>query len=132
MFFVPNREGQIVLPFPKESSLSSHMSRQAMFPKPQRTEYDFQNNISSPTPPPIIINKAMGSFARREVVTPMVNSRTTPPPTQQVRPVLVRTYIHSQLVEGSETFIGLWLDRDCFHEIHSPLGIQSLDLLMVM
>mmetsp|Transcript_72338 Transcript_72338/g.114666 ORF Transcript_72338/g.114666 Transcript_72338/m.114666 type:complete len:267 (+) Transcript_72338:66-866(+) len=82
------QEGQIVLPFPKESSLSSHMSRQAMFPKPQRTEYDFQNNISSPTPPPIIINKAMGSFARREVVTPMMNSRTTPPPTQQVRPVL--------------------------------------------
>ena len=49
----------------------------------------------------------MGSFARREVVTPMMNSRITPPPTQQVRPVLVRTYIHSQLVEGFETFIGL-------------------------
>lgn len=63
--------------------MSSHMSRQAMFPKPEQ--------ILSPTPTPIIVNKAMGSFARREVVTPVVNSRTSTPPQHQVRPVQVCT-----------------------------------------
>ena len=65
------------------------MSRQAMFPKPERTEYYTQTKISSHTPPPIIVNKAMGSFARREIVTPVVNSRTSPPQQQQVQPVMV-------------------------------------------
>ncbi|KAK2562034.1 Uncharacterized protein P5673_014773 [Acropora cervicornis] len=76
------QEGQIVLPFPKESPMSSHMSRQAMFPKPEQS--------LSPIPPPVILNKAMGSFGRREVITPMVNSRTVTPPKYQVKPVQVK------------------------------------------
>lgn len=83
------QEGQIYLPFPKESSLSSHMSRQAMFPSPAPAERKYQGKITSPTPPPIIVNKAMGSFARREVVTPVFNSRTSPPLQHQVQPVAV-------------------------------------------
>ena len=85
------REGQIYLPFPKESPLSSHMSRQAMFPSPTPAEPKYQGKITSPTPPPIIVNKAMGSFARREVVTPVFNSRTSPPLQHPVRPVAVST-----------------------------------------
>lgn len=81
------REVQINLPFPKESPLSSHISRQAMFPNPGPPEY--RTKMTLPTPPPIIVNKAMGSFARREVVTPMINSRTSPPAQHQVRPVVV-------------------------------------------
>ncbi|XP_044178864.1 sperm-associated microtubule inner protein 4-like isoform X1 [Acropora muricata] len=76
------QEGQIVLPFPKESPMSSHMSRQAMFPKPEQS--------LSPIPPPVILNKAMGSFGRREIITPMVNSRTVTPPKYQVKPVQVK------------------------------------------
>ena len=79
--FFSNREGQIILPFPKESPLSSHMSRQAMFPKAEQ--------ILSPTPTPVILNKAMGSFGRREIIMPVVNSRTATPPKHQVRPVQV-------------------------------------------
>lgn len=82
VFFFLYREGQIVLPFPKESPMSSHMSRQAMFPKPEQ-------NLS-PIPPPVILNKAMGSFGRREIITPLVNSRTVTPPKYQVKPVQVR------------------------------------------
>ena len=85
------REGQIYLPFPKESPLSSHMSRQAMSPSPTPAEPKYQGKITSPTPPPIIVNKAMGSFARREVVTPVFNSRTSPPLQHPVRPVAVST-----------------------------------------
>lgn len=69
--------------------MSSHMSRQAMFPKPEQ--------ILSPTPSPIILNKAMGSFARREVITPMVNSRTASPPDYRVRPVQVYLVVHSDM-----------------------------------
>lgn len=87
LFLFSRREGQINLPFPKESPLSSHMSRQAMFPSPNPTERHPQTKITSPTPPPLIVNKAMGSFARREVVTPMINSRTSPPVQHQARPV---------------------------------------------
>lgn len=65
------------------------MSRQAMFPSPNPTERHPQTKITSPTPPPLIVNKAMGSFARREVVTPMINSRTSPPAQHQARPVAV-------------------------------------------
>ncbi|XP_068740862.1 sperm-associated microtubule inner protein 4-like [Montipora capricornis] len=71
--------GQIVLPFPKESPMSSHMSRQAMFPKPEQS--------LSPAPPPVILNKAMGSFGRREIITPVINSRTAAPPKHQAQPV---------------------------------------------
>ncbi|KAJ7371300.1 hypothetical protein OS493_026944 [Desmophyllum pertusum] len=57
-----------------------------MFPNPGPPEY--RTKMTLPTPPPIIVNKAMGSFARREVVTPMINSRTSPPAQHQVRPVV--------------------------------------------
>lgn len=65
------------------------MSRQAMFPSPVPAEHHSHTKITSPTPPPIIVNKAMGSFARREVVTPIINSRTSPPAQYQARPVPV-------------------------------------------
>ncbi|EDO41411.1 predicted protein [Nematostella vectensis] len=64
------QQSNIVLPFPKESPHTSHMSRQAMFPRPQPYHgYEVSGTTVLPTPPPSrIMNKAMGSFGRREVV----------------------------------------------------------------
>ncbi|KAK3736643.1 hypothetical protein QZH41_017020 [Actinostola sp. cb2023] len=61
------QSSQINLPFPKESSLSSHMSKRAVFPRPEA--YAGYDQCGRPNRPPSrIVNKAMGSFGRREIV----------------------------------------------------------------
>lgn len=65
-FYFLSRKSQIYLPFPKESPLTSHMSRQAVFPRPEPyLGYDPRGLPT--TPSSRIVNKAMGSFGRREI-----------------------------------------------------------------
>ncbi|XP_031555735.1 uncharacterized protein C7orf31 homolog [Actinia tenebrosa] len=67
------QKSQIYLPFPKESPLTSHMSRQAVFPRPEPyLGYDPRGLPT--TPPSRVINKAMGSYGRREVELYQINT----------------------------------------------------------
>lgn len=82
---------QIQVPFPQEHPLSSHMSRQALFPTFDNPKEDSFGNVENiekdfclpslvPADPPstIVVHKAMGSFARREICTPQTSSTRRP------------------------------------------------------
>lgn len=98
-------EKQIRVPIPKEHPLSSHMSRQALFPKfdnPTDNPLCGRGNIDQDyclpalvpvNPPAIVVHKAMGNFARREICTPQASSMRhaqTWPETRNRQPLPVR------------------------------------------
>ena len=84
---------QIKVAFPQEHPLSSHMSRQEMFPKfdtpitvdPLNEEEEDSppvvDSLPSLVPAPsstVVVQKIMGNFARREIVTPQTSVRREP------------------------------------------------------
>ncbi|CAB4030278.1 Hypothetical predicted protein, partial [Paramuricea clavata] len=83
---------QIKVEFPQEHPLSSHMSRQEMFPKvdtpiivdpSSKVEDPLPNTNSLPSlvPAPsstVVVQKVMGNFARREVFTPQTSALRQP------------------------------------------------------
>lgn len=89
-FFFSYSNKQIKLKFPQEHPLSSHMSRQEMFPRPEPTipcdplseEEDTLPAMNSSLPhvpgSTVVTQKVMGNFARREVFTPQKSTLRKP------------------------------------------------------
>ncbi|XP_028401146.1 LOW QUALITY PROTEIN: uncharacterized protein C7orf31 homolog [Dendronephthya gigantea] len=84
---------QIKVDFPQEHPLSSHMSRQEMFPKFEVPTVDPLSNEDDPGAtveetslpqlvpvpnPTVVVQKIMGNFARREIFTPQAGAVRRP------------------------------------------------------
>ena len=88
-FFYHFSDKQIKVEFPQEHPLSSHMSRQEMFPKfhkpiivdclskedddPEPTVSSLPSLVPAPSST-IVVQKVMGNFARREIYTPQTST----------------------------------------------------------
>ena len=115
---------QIKVEFPQEHPLSSHMSRQEMFPKfhkpiivdclskedddPEPTVSSLPSLVPAPSST-IVVQKVMGNFARREIYTPQ---------TSTMRPSLT----FNQRKVGRLQIENPWFSR---HEVMSQFNKQN-------